>query len=169
MVKTKLALNPALLVVPTSIAEPRLREAGLAWIDMALELFAQEVFSAVKLDWWRKIDGSENHLLVSLDSSKNFRTKGFGEQAGAPADVGQRRERLDSGVAKLIVRTTPQDLWAALVNHHLASVDAQYLGDAWRQKTRGTSLEDTYPAFTDSREFLFYLTQARGIPTHPWI
>jgi hypothetical protein len=168
MVKVQIALQPARLVVPSSLAEPRLREAGLAWLDMALELFEQEVFSLVKLDWWRTMDGTENQLLLSLDSSKNFRTRQLQDMTGAPPEVFKRRERFDDAVKKLLSRAQPEDLWAALVNQSLFTVDCWYIQEAWGHKTVGTSLERTYPRFSDSREFLFHLMQVRKLPPHPW-
>jgi hypothetical protein len=169
MVKKKLALNAALLSVPMDMAEARICNAGLAWVDMARELFAQEVFSLVKVEWWRKPDGSENHLWVSLDSSKNYTTRDMAALPAAPADIGKRRERFDVAIGKLLSQTTPEALWAALVNQMLATIDAYSLREAWKLKNGSTTLNTTYPAFTDSREFLFYLMKARDLPPHPWV
>jgi hypothetical protein len=170
MVKKILAMNASLLSVSLNMAEPRLCNAGLAWVDMALELFAQEIFSVVRLDWWRETDGTDNQLLLSLDSSKNFTTKNIATLPGAPADIGKRRERFDVAVEKLLSRTTAEDLWAALSNQILAKIDGYYLLSAWKLKTGSSTTRDTtYPAFTDSREFLFYMMKARELPPHPWV
>ncbi len=169
MVNKKLALNASLLCLPLNMAEPRLCNAGLAWVDMALELFAQEIFSVVRVDWWRETDGTDNQLLLSLDSSKNFITKQMATLPGAPADIGKRRERLDVAIEKLLSRTTAEALWAALSNQILAKIDGYYLLSAWKLKTGSTSRDTTYPAFTDTREFLFYLMKARELPPHPWV
>jgi hypothetical protein len=170
MVKKILAMNASLLSVSLNMAEPRLCNAGLAWVDMALELFAQEIFSVVRLDWWRETDGTDNQLLLSLDSSKNFTTKNIATLPGAPADIGKRRERFDVAVEKLLSRTTAEDLWAALSNQILAKIDGYYLLSAWKLKTGSSTTRDTtYPTFTDSREFLFYMMKARELPPHPWV
>ena len=64
MIKSEFTLRGELLTVPTSFDEPRLRAAAYAWLDMALELFAQEVFSALQMRWWRPLDGSAPVLLL---------------------------------------------------------------------------------------------------------
>ncbi|WP_060064573.1 hypothetical protein [Burkholderia ubonensis] len=169
MVKSEFVLRNELLTVPESIAEPRLRAAGLAWLDMALELFSQEVLSGVSLSWRRPLDGSETLLVLVLDSSKNYQTKELMARPNAPPTVLRRRERFDEAVAKLMTRTSPEDLWAALANQSLAHIGAWDFTQAWSSKTSDTALRDLYPSFSDSREFLFYRLQALKTPSHPWL
>jgi len=167
MVKTKFAMSASDLVVPSSIGEARFREAGLAWLDMGFELFAQEVFSSVSFDWVRKLDG-DSEIQLSLDSAKNFRTRGLQEAVGAPPEIFKRRERFDAAVDKLLSRTSLANLWGALANSHIAKLDVFYIIEAWEQKNRELATAKTYPRFNDSSEFLFYLTQSRKT-THPWL
>ncbi|KVP98322.1 hypothetical protein WJ96_07315 [Burkholderia ubonensis] len=168
-VKSEFVLRTDLLTVPASIAEPRLRIAGLAWLDMVLELFSQEVLSVVYLRWSRPFDGKEPFLELELDSSKNFRTKKLLALPDAPSTTVHRRKRFDDAVAKLMARTSPEDLWAAVANQRLARIGALEIVQAWGAKSRGSSLKDYYPRFDDSREFLFYLMDAFKTPMHPWL
>jgi hypothetical protein len=166
MVKSEFEMRGELLVVPASIDEPRLCAAGLAWLDMALELFSQEVFSELELRWYRPIAGTAPVLQLTLDSSKNFRTKKLQDSPDAPPAQFKRRERFDAAVAKMFTRTTPEDLWAALANQRLACLHSHDFLQAWESAGSG---ENCYPRFTDSKQFLFYLMQYFKIPAHPWL
>lgn len=147
MVRTELPLSGD-LQVPRDLTAPHLRNAGLAWLDMAVALFAQEAFSKLTLSWHRDLQG-EPKLVISLDSSKNYFTKRIRALPGAPADRIDRRRALDEAVKKLLDRTTPEELWAALANSRLADITAWDMDRAWRDPGGRT-----YPGFADGHEFL---------------
>lgn len=169
LVKNKFELRRDLLVVPPSIAEPRLRDAGLAWLDMARELFSQEVFSRLTLDWTRP-DDSAPMLVLALDSAKNWKTRPLMELPDAPPEIHERRQRFDAAVKKLMTRTTPEDLWAALANQRLANFGAWEFIEAWRVRVGDDEVANkTYPRFMDSQELLFHWLQHEGKATHPWL
>jgi len=167
MIKSEFVLHGA-LTVPASFAEPRLRAAGYAWLDMALELFAQEVYSELELRWWRPLNGSNPVLILSLDSAKNFRTRKLQGYVDAPPEQLRRRERFDAAVATLMARTTPEDLWAALATQRLARITAADFIHAWAQAL-GAEAAHSYPRFPDSMHFLFHLMQESGVTGHPWL
>lgn len=169
LVKREFELRKDLMSVPLSIAEPRLRTAGLAWLDMVLKLFSQEVLSEVRLDWYRPASGAAPRLVLTLDSSKNFRTRPLAVLPDAPPMRYQRRERFDEAVTKLMAETTPDDLWAALANQRLAQVGAWEITYAWAGKEGESGLKDAYPRFMTSNEFLFYLLPYLKVTSHPWL
>lgn len=165
MIKSEFTLRGELLTVPASFDEPRLRAAAYAWLDMALELFAQEVYSALQMRWWRPLDGSAPVLLLELDSAKNFRTKKLQAYPDAPPEKYKRRERFDAAVAKLMSRTTAEDLWAALANQKLACIQSLDFVKAW-ERAVGEKEAHSYPRFADSGQFLSHLVGSAY--AHPW-
>lgn len=167
-VKSEFELNPNLLTVPVGFHEPRLRAAGMAWLDMALELFSEEVFSQLELTWFRPTE-TVPKLVISLDSSKNVRTKQMLLSAGAPQEIYKRRERLDAALKKLMARTTPEDLWAALANQRLANIGAWEFLKAWELVVGPEAAKTSYPRITSSEEFLFHLKTHLNLHTHPWL
>lgn len=168
MLKTDVALQTDKLAIPTRCEEPRLKQAALAWLDLVLELFSQEVPSNVELRWYRNAIGDVTSLRILLDSSKNFRTKTLASLPGAPTPVGSRRDRFDAAIASLFTKTTPEDLWAALAGHPLAYIDVCHFRYAGQAK-QGEKL-NYYPQFTSSQEYLAYhLASALNIQTHPWM
>ena len=167
-VKSEFELNPNLLTVPVGFHEPRLRTAGLAWLDMAVELFNEEVYSQLELSWFRPTE-TVPKLIISLDSSKNFRTKAMLDSAGAPALIYKRRERLDAALKKLMARTTPEDLWAALANQRLANIGAWEFLKAWELVVGPEAAKTSYPRLTGAEEFLGHLTSHLQLNTHPWL
>lgn len=168
VVESKFDLNPNLLTVPVGFHEPRLRQAGMAWLAMAVELFNEEMFSILELSWHRPIN-KVPVLTIKLDSSKNFRTKPLLELPDAPALIYKRRERLDAALAKLMSRTTPEDLWAALANSTLACISAYTFIKAWSSSVGPELGKDTYPRISNAEEFLFHIVTAWEIPSHPWL
>lgn len=168
VVESKFELNPNLLTVPVGFVEPRLRQAGLAWLDMALELFNSEMFSILELTWHRPTN-KVPVLTIKLDSSKNWRTKSLLEFPDAPPLIYKRRERLDAALAKLMARTTPEDLWAAVANQDLACISAYKFVQAWEANVGTEAAKVSYPRFNEAEEFLFHLAKARGISDHPWL
>lgn len=168
VVESKFELNPNLLTVPVGFAEPRLREAGLAWLDMAVELFRDEVFSILELTWHRPTN-KVPVLTIKLDSSKNFRTKPLLDLPDAPALIYKRRERLDAAVKKLMARTTPEDLWAALANQTLSCISAYTFIRAWEASVGTEAAKASYPRIGSAEELLFHITKAWDIPGHPWL
>lgn len=169
MVKSEFTLRNDLLVVPTDLREPRVREAGLAWLAMALDLASQEVFSDLTLRWRRNLAGTENTLVLEFDSSKNYTTKSLMAIPDAPPTIYRRRERFDAAVAKLMTQTTPENLWAALAGQRLAQICAWDLQEAWCKKTGERSTLKTYPRFTDERDFLNNLMEVFDEEIHPWL
>ncbi len=168
MVKSQLKLQGHLLNTPEDLAASNIKAAGLAWLDMAVELFQEEVFSELALRWTRSFDGRENTLIIELDSSKNYHTRKASGLPGAPSlAMATRRVRLDRAVSTLLSRTTPEALWAALVSHRLASLHCVYICLAWHQKTRPAA--ETYPHFRDGIDLLDALTAYLHEDTHPWL
>ena len=167
-VKSEFELNPSLLTVPVGFHEPHLRQAGLAWLDMAVELFNQEVFSVLELSW-RRPTNKVPVLTISLDSSMNFRTKPLQDRPDAPPVCYKRRERLDAAVKKVLTRTTPEDLWAALANQSLATLSVYTFIRAWEASVGTEVSKDTYPRFSNSEEFLFHIAKVSDTPAHPWL
>jgi hypothetical protein len=169
--KTEIELNPHLLTVPVGFDEPRLRQAGLAWLDMAVELFNIEVFSVLEVTWHRPTQ-KVPVLTITLDPSKNHRTKPLQKRPDAPPESykpGERRRQLDAAVKKLLTRTTPEDLWAALVNQGLGAISAFTFISAWSAKVGPEESKDSYPRFTNAEEFLFHIAKTWAIPAHPWL
>lgn len=167
-VKSEFELNPHLLTVPVGFHEPRLRTAGMAWLEMAVALFNDEVFSQLELSWVRPTDKVPK-LVISLDSSKNFRTKAMLDCPGAPALIYRRRERLDAALKTLMERTTPEDLWAALANQRLANIGAWEFLQAWTQVVGPDVAKTAYPRLGSAEEFLFHLLSSMKKDTHPWL
>lgn len=167
-VKSEFELNPSLLNVPAGFHEPRLRAAGMAWLEMAVALFNDEVYSRLELSWFRPT-GKAPKLIISLDSSKNFRTKAMQANPDAPREIYKRRERLDAALEKLMERTTPEDLWAALANQRLSSICAWEFLKAWSHSVGPDAAKESYPRFDSAEEFLFNLMAAMDTHTHPWL
>lgn len=172
-VRTELPLSGD-LQAPRDLAAPHLRNAGLAWLDMAVALFAQEAFSKLTLSWHRDLQG-EPKLVIVLDSSKNHSTKRIRALPGAPTDRVDRRRALDEAVKKLLARTTPEELWAALANSRLADITAWDMDRAWWEMC-GRKAPFTYPCFAGGHEFLcnwLVAVESRGAAPapshHPWI
>ena len=168
MVKSEFELNPNLLVVPVSFDEPRLRQAGLAWLDMAVELFNFEVYSVLELNW-RRPTCKVPVLTITLDSSMNFRTKPLLERPDAPPVTYKRRERLDAAIKKLLTRTTPEDLWAALANQSLAYIGAYTFIRAWAAREGAEASKLTYPRLSGGEELLFHTVKTMDLTSHPWL
>lgn len=168
VVESKFELNPNLLTVPVGFNEPRLRQAGLAWLDMAVELFNGEMFSVLELSWHRPTN-KVPVLTIKLDSSKNFRTKPLLDMPDAPALIYKRRERLDAALKKLMARTTPEDLWAAVANQTLACISAYTFIRAWTASVGPEAAKTSYPRIGNAEEFLFHIMKAWDIPSHPWL
>jgi hypothetical protein len=167
-VKTEFELNPDLLTVPVGFHEPRLRTAGLAWLDMAVALFNDEVFSHLELTWFRPTD-TVPKLVISLDSSKNFRTKAMLKCPDAPALIYNRRARLNIALEKLMSRTTPEDLWAALANQRLAHIGAWDFLQAWSDVVGPEAAKKSYPRLGSAEELLFRMMNSMEKDTHPWL
>lgn len=169
MVKSELALDVTRLQVPSDITAPNLRQAGLAWLDMAAALFKLEPFSSLKLYWWRNIDGTGHKLVISLDSAKNYATKSVRTRLGAPTDVPKRREMLDAAVAELVTKTTPEDLWAALAQQKLQEIWCWDVVRAWDRVSPGN--DKVFPNLIDGHTLLVHMLPdmrpARSI--HPWL
>lgn len=169
MIKSELPLNTPLLTVADSISTTHLKTAGLAWLDMAVELFAEEVFSELSLKWWRGLESEKSLLILSLDSSKNYHTKELLRRPGAPKDIYRRRERFDAAVAKLLTRTTPEHLWAALANSRLANVGAWDFAAGWERRYTPSPREKDYPVFMDGQDFWRALADVFSVKAHPWL
>ncbi len=168
MVKSQLKLQGHLLCPPNDLAAPNIKAAGLAWLEMAVELFQEEVFSELALRWTRSFEGQEHTLIIELDSSKNYHTRKASALPGAPSPAtSTRRVRLDRAVATLLSRTSPEALWAALVSHRLANLHCVYICLAWTQKTLPAA--ESYPQFSGSRDLLDGLTAYLREDTHPWL
>ena len=168
VVESKFDLNPNLLTVPVGFVEPRLREAGLAWLAMAVELFNEEMFSILELTWHRPTN-KVPVLTIKLDSSKNWRTKSLLEHPDAPPLIYKRRERLDAAVKKLLERTTVEDLWAAVANQNLGTISAYKFVKAWEASVGTEIAKASYPRFNNAEEFLFHIVKTSDIPSHPWL
>lgn len=173
-VKTELALTGELRV-PSDLRNESLRAAGLAWLDMAVELFALEPFSRLELTWARDLQG-ESKMVITLDSSKNHTTKAIAGRTGAPKGDPGRRKILDAAVENLLTKTSSNDLWEALANQRLAAIGCWDMYLAWEAsgKSGAASMYSgvaggRYPEFMDGLEFLHYLTKAYKIPGHPWL
>lgn len=169
MVKSEFPLRRDLMQLPSSLSEPRIRDAGLAWLAMALDLANQEVFSDLNLRWRRDLMTGENLLVLEFDSSKNYQTKKLMALPDAPPQIYRRRERFDAALAKLFTQTTAEDLWAALAGHRLAQICAWDLTEAWCRKIGERSTLKSYPRFTDARDFLNNLMEVFDEEIHPWL
>lgn len=165
-VKYHVTLNPDKLVVPTSLASPELKEAGLAWLDMAVELFNTEVFSVLSLTWTRPLAAAPV-MTISFDSSLNAHTKGLVARNDAPPMGYNRRERLDAAMKKLLSKVSAETLWAALANQPLADIGAWEFIVAWDGSVGQDEARTTYPRFRSGAEMLFNLMKPRK-QTHPW-
>jgi hypothetical protein len=167
--KVQVILDSSRLVVPTDLAAPHLKEAGLAWLKMGLELFKAEPFSVLSIEWYRGVAGTTSTMTVSLDSSKNFRTRELAGAIAAPVSVSsQRVPRFKKAVADLLARVPAEDLWAALSNQYLAQLSAWQIQNAWAIRT-GEGGRGCYPYFVDHQEFLVSLMEYLKEPTHPWL
>ncbi|GBG14342.1 ABC transporter ATP-binding protein [Novimethylophilus kurashikiensis] len=161
MLHTNKPLNILNLQIPWDIESPALREAGLAWLDFAVALFAQEPFSYLTLSWARDFEGKNPALRISLDSSKNFKTRGLRERVGAPEDVTNRRLMFDKEVEVLFSKTTPDELWSAVIASQFSSISAwDFSHDVH---------EESYPRFASGRDFLVHVLPLHNASWHPWL
>lgn len=167
-VKSTFKLDVTKLTVAPNLNEPHIRAAGLAWLQTALELFQEEVFSIFELEWNRTPRG-ECQLTISLDSSMNVHTRPMLALAGAPPIIYERRERFDEAMRRLMSRTTPEDLWLALANQRLAYIWVYDINTAWENCAGETARRTRYPTFSSPENFLFYLMSTRKDAYHPWL
>lgn len=168
-IKVTVPLESTRLVVPSDLKATHLKTAGLAWLDMAMKLFKAEPFSVLKVEWYRGFTGEESKLILSLDSSKNFRTKGLATATAAPVGgAADRGPRFRKAVADLLERVPAEDLWAAMSDQYLSHITAWQIQYAWALRT-GEGGRDCYPYFVDGLEFLVSLMEYLKEPTHPWL